>query len=442
MTQHGIAEHGATRNSGMSVHNHNTELRVAECTDHTMLSTCRPPANLTKQASPLRGISICNHRCIPSIHCPYLLYPPAVQVRSAAPTAAPSWPRASRPGPLPQQEPSPAPTPNSALLLHAVTSCRTHTPSPVPIPQHPRPLSPPQMHPPPPGPFTARTFGPLLPHRLIGLLPPLHQAGHEPHSLGHYNSRSPALHQPQPSRAFSFCHLLPHPPTPAHRNPSPSSPPQMHPPPTHTARTFRLLLLYWHVRLVPSSHVPCCPHEMPHPPRYHRCTPLRPKTLLAPSVPSCRTGSLGCSLRCTKLATSLTPCATTTAGAQPCTNLNPSSSTAWLTPSGDCRTAELLLPLLLPGDCAAAAVVGTDTLLLSLSVPPALLVLLVLTGGVALGALIRGAVRAAISKMVVRVGAARWQRQAIIACRVQCIVRQKCGHAVSSPYPTAAPTVR
>lgn len=211
--------------------------------------------------------------------------------------------------------------------------------------------------------------------------------------------------------------------------------------PQHRIASCRMHRPYHAVHLSPT----CQPHEtgVSTQGNFNMQPPVHSlHSLLTPSVPSCRTGSFGCSRRCTKLATSLTPWATTTAGAQPCTNLNPSSSTAWLTPSGDCRTAELLLPLLLPGDCAAAAVVGTDTLLLSLSVPPALLVLLVLTGGVALGALIRGAVRAAISNMVVRVGAARWQRQAIIACRVQCIVRQKCGHAVSSPYPTAAPTVR
>jgi hypothetical protein len=61
--------------------------------------------------------------------------------------------------------------------------------------------------------------------------------------------------------------------------------------------------------------------------------------------------------------------------------------------------------------------VGAEALPLSLSVPAVLLVLLLVLDSVAWGAFMRGAVRAAISKMVVRVGAARWQRQAMMACR-------------------------
>jgi hypothetical protein len=84
-----------------------------------------------------------------------------------------------------------------------------------------------------------------------------------------------------------------------------------------------------------------------------------------PSDPSCRASSCGCSRRCTKLPTSLTPCATTTAGAHPLAHLSASTTNAWVVANGGCTTASgpcclcwpaclpLLLLLLLSAGCVS-----------------------------------------------------------------------------------------
>jgi hypothetical protein len=59
---------------------------------------------------------------------------------------------------------------------------------------------------------------------------------------------------------------------------------------------------------------------------------------------------------------------------------------------------------------------------------PAELLLLLPESWVLLGSLIRGAVRAAISNIVVRVGAARWHLHAMIACKAtRAITDRKAG---------------